>query len=81
MKLTFCFQLFLAYFCISLVKCQDLAYKVTPYLLDVNSGLLVLDLNNITETPDIFTLYFDLSRVVISNCPDTCETGFGPLSR
>ena len=75
MKLTFCFQLFLAYFCISLVKCQDLAYKVTPYLLDVNSGLLVLDLNNITETPDIFTLYFDLSRVVISNCPDTCETG------
>ena len=75
MKLTFCSQLFLAYFCISAVKCQSILYTITPYSLDINNGLFVFDLYNASETAGVVSLEFNLDRVVISNCPDTCETG------
>ena len=75
MKLTFCFQFLLAYFCISAVKCQDFVYTITPYALDINSGELAFDLYNVTETPELLDLEFNLNLVVISNCPDTCDTG------
>ena len=75
MKLTFCFQFILAYFCISAVKCQDFVYTITPYALDINSGELAFDLYDVTETPELLDLEFNLNLVVISNCPDTCDTG------
>ena len=75
MNLTFCFQLFLAYFCISAVKCQSILYTITPYALDINYRELVFDLYNASETAGVVSLEFNLDRVAISNCPDTCETG------
>ena len=75
MKLTFCFQLFLAYLCISAVKCQSILYTITPFALDINYRELVFYLYNASETAGVVSLEFNLDRVAISNCPDTCETG------